>query len=176
METMKAIERRQSCRAYTEEPISEAELEILLQAAYAAPVGMGQYETMRLTVIQNRALLNEIDRAAAEFFGDPAKHPLYGAGTLILVSAIPPAPPRAVLAYCNAGCIVENMALAATDLGLGSVYIFGSVNAVKLHPDIVEKLHLPEGFVPVSALAVGHAAMPMQERVFQKKIATDYLR
>jgi hypothetical protein len=62
------------------------------------------------------------------------------------------------------------MALAATDLGLGNVYIFGSVNALNLHAELVAKLNLPEGFVPVSALAVGKAAAPMQNRTFIKKI------
>ena len=175
METMKAIETRQSCRSFTSEQICAVDLEVILKAANAAPVGMGRYEDVHLTVIQNETLLNEIDRVAAEFFGDPQKHPLYGTKTLILVSAILPEAPRTVLAYCNAGCIVENMALAATDLCLGSVYIFGSVNALNLHAELVAKLGLPEGFVPVSALAVGKAASPVQERTFTKKIETNYI-
>ncbi|MGI6013629.1 MAG: nitroreductase family protein [Oscillospiraceae bacterium] len=176
MEAMKAMEVRQSCRSYTPEQIGEADLELILKAANAAPVGMGRYENVHLTVIQNEELLNEIDGVAAEFFGDPEKHPLYGARTLILVSAILPEAPRTTLAYCNAGCIVENMALAATDLGLGNVYIFGSVNALNLHPELVAKLNLPTDFVPVSALAVGKAATPMKGRTFNKKIETDYIR
>ncbi len=75
METMKTMEIRQSCRAYTPEQICEADLEVILQAANAAPVGMGRYEDVHLTVIQNNELLDEIDSVAAEFFGDPAKHP-----------------------------------------------------------------------------------------------------
>ncbi len=176
MEMMKTMEMRQSCRAYLQEQICEEDLNVILQAANAAPVGMGRYEDVHLTVIQDAALLNEIDSVAAEFFGDPTKHPLYGARTLILVSAVLPEAPRTSLAYCNAGCIVENMALAATDLGLGNVYIFGSVNALNLHAELVAKLNLPEGFVPVSALAVGKAATPMKARVFTKKIETDYIR
>ena len=74
------------------------------------------------------------------------------------------------------------MPLYCRKYGIGShrslswkCYIFGSVNALNLHAELVAKLGLPEGFVPVSALAVGKAASPVQERTFTKKIETNYI-
>jgi FMN reductase (NADPH) len=85
METMKAIINRQSCRAYTGEQLTESELQTILKAANAAPVAFGYYDEVKLTVIQNPALLAKIDAAGATFFGNPNLKVRYNAPTLILV-------------------------------------------------------------------------------------------
>ncbi|MCB2311914.1 MerR family DNA-binding transcriptional regulator [Clostridium tagluense] len=64
----------------------------------------------------------------------------------------------------NAACIMENMALAATDLGLGNVYIFGGALAIAKNPELCAELKIPEGYIPVSALPVGKATKPLKER------------
>ena len=107
METMKAIASRQSCSTYTGEQITDDELQTILKAANAAPIGMGKFEEVKLTVIQNKDLLNKFDSTGAKFFGNPESHPLYGAPTVILVSAINPGNAHTFVSYCNAACIVE---------------------------------------------------------------------
>lgn len=137
---------------------------------------MKKYNEVKLTVIQSPQLLNRFDTAAATFFGNPDQHPLYGAPTVILVSAkkLEPLPN---LSYCNAACIVENMALAATDLGLGNVYIYGAIAALANNPELCAELKVPEGFFPVSAIAIGKAAVPLQAKeLTDTNIVTDYLR
>ena len=49
--------KRKSIRSYTGDSISKEELNILLKAADASPVGMKQYENLHLTIITNKALL-----------------------------------------------------------------------------------------------------------------------
>lgn len=177
MDTIKAIANRQSCRAYTGEQITEEELQVLLQAANAAPVSMGRYDVVKISVIQNTEILSKLDSLGAAFFGKPDMHPLYGAPTVILVSGAKEETTHNLSAYCNASTIIENMALAATELGLGSVYILGSVLALTNSPDSYEEFKVPEGFLPVAALAVGKAAMPLQEKELTvSKIATDIVR
>ena len=58
MNTMEAICSRKSVRSYTGENITQAELEQLLKAAYAAPVGMKAYDTLILTVVTNQAFMD----------------------------------------------------------------------------------------------------------------------
>ena len=58
----------------------------LLKAANAAPVGMGHYESVHLTVVQNKDLLEKLNVGAAAFMGDPSLRPTYDAPTVIIVS------------------------------------------------------------------------------------------
>jgi nitroreductase len=177
METMKTIALRQSSRAYTGEQISDAELQTIVEAANAAPVGMGKFEDMKLTVIQNKEMLAKFDSVGARFYGNPDMHPLYGAPTVILVSAKDPGVEKRFVAYCNAACIVENMALAATDLGLGNVYLLGAVFALESEPQLKEELKVPEGYLPASAIAIGKAALQPEERnLTTSKIEIDYVK
>ena len=175
MELMEAILNRQACRSYEARQIDDAALEVILQAGNAAPVGRGQYDKMHLTVVQKSAILALVDCCTAEFFGDLSMHPLYGAPTLIVVSADSSAPRD--MSFCNAGCIVENMHLAATALGLGSVYLAGCTMAAEQNEEMRTALQLPEGYLPVSALAVGYAAGEKKERFLTtERIATDYIK
>lgn len=49
MNTLETICARKSIRSYTGEQITEEQLNHILKAADAAPIGMGQYENMHLT-------------------------------------------------------------------------------------------------------------------------------
>ena len=60
MEFMNVIKNRQSCRAFTDKMVTESELEKILQAGNAAPVGNGIYKDVQLTVIQNKELCKEM--------------------------------------------------------------------------------------------------------------------
>ena len=172
MEFNQVVFTRRSCRAYTAEPVYGEHLNAVLAAANAAPVGMGAYHTVHLTVIRSRefiAALSEATRAFMKRDGDP----LYGAPVLVLVSAKPGMPPT--IEFQNTGTIMENMMLTATDLGLGSVYLMGAIAALNSRPELVAKLDLPEGFVPVAAAALGHPVEEAALRAPQQKIACTFL-
>lgn len=164
METMKAIATRKSIRAYKANQITESELTTVLQAANAAPVGMGKFESIKLTVIQNKALLKKIDEAAAAMFQRPSAYPIYAAPTVIVVSGAELKGPMSAVPYCNAACIVENIAIAATDLGLGSCFLMGIIAAISADPTLRAELNIPEGFLPCSAIALGYATEEPEER------------
>ena len=146
---------RKSVRSYTGENITAEELEVILKAANASPVGMGQFDSLHLTVITNKDLLAKIEASAAAMFGKPDMHPLYGAPTLILVSSRKPAPMMENVAYSNAAIMAHNMALAATELGVGTCYIWGAIAAVSRNPEVLAELKLPEGFMPCCAMFFG---------------------
>lgn len=158
MNTLDTLYSRKSIRSYTGEQITAEELEVILKSACAAPVGMGKYEDVHLTVIQNPELLGKIDAAGAAMFNKPDSHPLYQVPTLILVSSKAPYPTKKItenLAYSNAAIVVHSMVLAATELGLGACYIWGATSALSMDPELVAELNLPEGFILCGAAGIG---------------------
>jgi nitroreductase len=170
METLKAIALRRSTRSFKAEPVPEDVLNLILEAGSVAPVGMGAHETLRLTAVQDAALLQRISRAGAQAVGRPGTDLLYGASVLIIVSSRQGDMPS--IAAANGACAVENMLLAATDLGLGSVYILGMLQAFQTDPELLRALQLPEGYAPVASAAIGYATEPLdQERQRSKTIA-----
>lgn len=175
MNTMEAICSRRSVRTYTGEQVTSEELNTILKAAYAAPVGMGRYDSVHLTVITSTELLGKIDAAGAAMFGKPDMHPLYGAPMLILVSAtLPDAEGMKNVTYSNAASIVQNMALAATELGVGACHIWGATMALLNAPDVLASLRLPAGFTPCCALALGKTDCAFEPReIPAERIATD---
>ncbi len=153
MEALEAIYNRKSIRSYTGEQITKEQEEIILKAANASPVGLGQYGSVHLTIVKDRELINEINRAYGRYSGRPNANPLYGAPELIIVSVRLNSSEN--IAYANAGIVVHNMSLAATALGVGHVYISGALFAVNAYPELRKKLGIPNGFIPSAALAVG---------------------
>lgn len=154
MEFFETLKTRKSTRDFTSEQISEANLNEILLAGSAAPLGMRKFESIHLTVVQNKALLDEMQTAAATAFGDATRKPIYDAPTLIIVSS---QELGNSIEYANVGCVMENMALAATALGLGNIYLWGITAFISGQPSFLQKLQIPEGYKPISALAVGHA-------------------
>lgn len=176
MELIKAIAVRKSTRSYKNEQINDESLDTILKAGCAAPVGMGAYNTVHLTVVQNSDLLDKFVTVTRQVFGNPKMDPFYGAPTLIIVSGKPNEKAPAV-EVANAACIVENMSLTATDMGLGSVYLLGFLFAISTDKELLKELNLPEGFVPASALAIGYPTEPLtQEKELKQTISLNVIK
>lgn len=175
METFKTMTCRKSVRSY-KSTLSDANLQKILMAAQAAPIGMGKYDTMHMTVIRNTELLQELDRNAAEFFGDPSRTPLYNAPCLVVISTPIANPAMANVPYSNAAMMAEHMCLLATDLGIGSCNIWGAIAALNTKPELVAKLGLPEGHVPCCAVTLGDTDDTFAEReIPADRIAVSYI-
>ncbi len=160
MELKTALNQRKSVRSYTGEPVREEQLARILTAAYEAPIGMGKYDSLHLTIITNRELLDAIDRNAAEFFGRPETHPLYGASMLIVVSSSL----EGNVGSANTAAVIQNMSLAAVEEGLGSCYIYGATAAMAENRELLAKLKLPEGFFPTGSILLGETDEPYAAR------------
>lgn len=155
MNTLETICKRKTIRNYTGKDITDQELETILKSANASPVGMGQYENVHLTVIKNKEILAKIDKAGAKMFGKPDMHPLYGVPTLIVISSKNLGEAMANVAHSNCAIIAHNMALTATELGVGSVYIWGATMALSKDEELIKELNLPIGFYPSCAIGLG---------------------
>ena len=151
MELNTAMNNRRSIRSYTGESISKDELDAVLQAAYTAPVGMGKYDGIHLTIITNNELLKEIDENGAAFFGNPSLHPLYGAPMLIVISSNDPGN----VGSADVGIILQNMSLEAVELGIGHCDIYGATAALTENKELLKKLNIPDGFTPLGSIILG---------------------
>lgn len=173
METIKAIATRKSVRAFKAEQLSGEVLNRILTAGCAAPIGMGKYDTMHLTVVQNKEVLAQLSGAVGQTM-KMAGDPLYGAPTVILLSS---QEPRWLgIDYTNAGCIAENMMLAAADAGVGSVLVWGCGGAVKAAAELKKAFAIPEGYKALFGVALGYNAQDDQaERELKMTIGTNHI-
>jgi len=185
MHYFELLQARSSCRKYTGEKLSREDLDKILLAANAAPIGSNRTEDIHLTVVEDRAVLDKLaecmhrrrqDKAAMRNITEKIKDenakpkggfdPFYGAAAVIFISHrkqdIQPG-----IEYCNVTTVAMAMHLAATELGLGSVFMWGSLEAMRMYPeyDNTAVLELPEGFEPLLGIAIGHRAVEGKRKI-----------
>lgn len=159
MEALEAIAKRTSTRKFKENQISEENLQAILKAGMSAPVGSGLYESLHITVIQDINLLNTIGNAVTEMvykaFGKRMDKN-FGAPTMIVISSKPAA--FSGVEYANAACVIENMAIAATSLGIDNIVWAGPTAVISKNAEISKAVHIPDGFNPVLCISFGYGA------------------
>jgi nitroreductase len=195
MDYLALLQYRKSTRTFTDEQISQDDLTNILTAANSAPVGSNLYRDIHLTVVQNRDVLNKLSEAAAKRWEDKAKikkivgdiptvelsrnvyDPFYGAPTVIFVSHrkqdIQPG-----IEFSNVACITYSMHLAATALGLGSVFMWFALESMREIPELdnTAALNLPDDFEPLIGIAIGHPVKELSVRNLKTdKISINYL-
>lgn len=171
MELTTVFNTRKSIRSFTGEAIPEDSLKKILHAANASPVGLGKYNSVHLTVVKDKAVLAEIEKATAEAFKADRSF-LYNAPELIVVSTAA----ADNVGYSNAAIIAHDMALAAVDEGVGVCHIWGCMIALASNPDLAEKLDIPEGFTPSCAVAIGRTDDAYTERkIPENRIGINYV-
>lgn len=149
MSLMDLAKKRCSVRAYTDEPIAPEQLQAVLEAGRLAPTGKN-HQPQRLLVIQSPEGLEKVAKATV------TKN-AYSAKAVILVCAdTSDCWVRSFDAHCiyeiDASIVTTYMMLAATEQGLGSLWV------ARFDPTIVrEEFQLPSSYVPVAILCLGHA-------------------
>lgn len=176
MEFDQVLSNRQSTRKYLDKQIDDQQIIAILAAANQAPVGSNLYKDIHITVVQDQKKLLYLCEAAwkrfsskekvKEIAGDTVtdegashKRPnlFYGAPTVFFVSHRKQNVQEGI-EWANVTTITNQMHLEATNLGLGSVYMWGALESMRLFPELdhTDVLELPEGFEPLLALAVGY--------------------
>lgn len=119
---LETIKTRCSVRAYTDEKLTDEQVNTLVKAGLLAPTATNKQE-LHFTVVANDSdLVNEIQQD----LNPNAKVPFhYGSSHLFVISG----QDEFGWTDVDAGIAVENMHLAATDMGLGSV-IIGAIAGV----------------------------------------------
>ncbi len=158
MNTLDAIKKRFSARAYDGRQISEEALQTILKAGMAAPVASAKYDSMHITVVENEAVLKQIVDASSDFlpaFVGERKELNFGVKNIIIVSGSPGLAPG--MDYASAGCIVENMLIAATSMGIDNIVWAIPAIAISQNADLMKQLGIPEGQKPLLCASFGYA-------------------
>ncbi len=184
-ETIKNILGRRSVRSYAATPVKDEDLALIVECGLYAATGMG-LQPWHFTVITDRKVLdmisaenkqvllnspNERMRRAAE---EPGFDSFRGAPVAIIVSG----EKKAGMAVADCANAVENMAIAAHSLGLGSCYL-ASFKVAMGTPDgahLLQDLKIPEGYEPLFALSIGYADQPLGERAPRREGTVTYIR
>ena len=190
---MKVIQDRRSIRHYTEEPVSEEQLNMLLEAARQAPSGENA-QPWRFIIVQDpntRKQLGAIAgggsgrRFTAEFVtkkmqerfasleDEAKKKEIFEKLTSGRVSAFLADAPISIV-VCgrkdvwdmpyDTSAAIENMLLMATALGLGACWVIAPCIDIRDEERLKDLLGVPEGVKVVSIVSVGHPARTHRPR------------
>lgn len=169
-ETLKTIAERYSCRAFTNKIPTDAQLEAISGAAVAAPSGMNR-QPWRIILVRDKALIDEMDaegmnilseaedKSAYERMMSRGGTLFYHAPCMFIVTAQQPENPSEAL---DCGIAVQNIALAASSLGLGNV-ICGMARTAFAGDKaeyFKQRLGFQKGFQFAMSVLVGYAEKP----------------
>lgn len=146
MNTLEAIRSRRSIRAFTNDPLSDEHLTALIQAAAAAPTA-GNVQAWLFIAVRHPKRLMAIQSLSPGIISKPA------AVIVLCADYRQSSSPREVLDATmdyDLGAALQNILLAATDLGLGACPI-GSFNATGL----ARMLNLPPQVEPKLLVTIG---------------------
>ncbi len=176
MQTLEAIARRKSTRDFDpDKTVSDEIVDMIVKAGCQAPIGAGKKESLHLTVCRDREILDENNRSAAAAMKVDERDFFYGAPVVIFVSASQEQMAPGI-EFANAACVIENMLIAATDAGLGNIYLWGAVQGLSMNRKMCTKMGIPEGFKPVSAAAIGYIMSgDAQPRELSVSLETNYI-
>ena len=185
MEFENVLRLRRSVRAFRPDALSDEQIGRLLAAAKLAPVGSAMYRDLHITVVRSQEKLLRLCEAAwkrfssvevvREIAGEADTDPeagtqrpnlFYGAPVVFFLShrrqTLQPG-----IEWANVTAVAAQMHLAATDMGLGSCFMWGALESMRMFPELdhTALLELPENFEPLLGLAVGYPADgPKKER------------
>lgn len=172
MDFLTLAKQRCSVRQFTEQPIDEEKLSLILEAGRVAPTG-ANCQPQRIIVIRDKKNMDKINKAANTY-----------CAPLVLVVCVDknevwtrPFDGKQIYDI-DASIVTDHMMLEAASLGLGSVWI------CYFKPDVLKnELHLPDNIEPVNILAIGYSAVsaqspdrhdmmrkPIDETVFYEKL------
>jgi nitroreductase len=144
---------RTSIRKYTQDPVSQADIETMLRAGMAAPTAVNK-QPWHFVVVTNREQLNALAQSNRGT-GMAAKAPL----AIVVCGDIRKALPGVAQGFWVQDCsaATENILLAANALGLGAVWtgLYPNEERAKAVRDVVKA---PEHIIPLCTIVIGHPA------------------
>ncbi len=157
-DTIENILGRRSVRKYLNKPVSDEDLKSIIKCGLYAPSAKNR-QNWHFTVITNKEKIDELNQIVLDGMSrlgiekEPGHHVFYNAPVVIFVSS-----KIEGFSLMNSGCVLENMAIAAKSLNLGSCiigetrYLYHKMNKV----DINRILKIPEGYEQDAALVIGY--------------------
>ncbi len=158
MNILDAINERRSIRKYTNEPLTDKELETVLKAGFQAPSAHNR-NPREYIVIRDGELL----QAITEFHPYTKMLPSAGCGIVVCGDIEKQELEGFLVSDCSAS--IQNMLLAAHGIGLGSVWC-GLYPVEELMTPLSKLLKLPEHIIPIGIVVVGHTQV--EKRIMDK--------
>lgn len=190
---MKVIQDRRSIRSFTDEPVSDKDLDLLMEAARQAPSGENA-QPWRFILVKDEITRKKMGaiagggssrRFTAEFVthkmqerfsnlqDEEKKKAAFQKLTSGQVSAFMADAPVNIV-VCgkkdvwdtpyDTSAAIENILLMATALGLGVCWVIAPCIDIRDEERIKDLLGIPEGFKAISILSVGHPTRPHKQR------------
>jgi len=150
MNTLDAIYSRRSIRKFTEETVSDEQVQILMKAAMAAPSATNE-QAWRFVIIRDKNTMNSIQ----EFH--PFASMLATANLVIAVLGDLTEEHHPGYWPLDTSAATQNLLLAAHELGLGAVWL-GVYPRDERMRAVSELLELPEEYPPLCLIPIGHPA------------------
>ncbi len=176
-ETIESILARRSIRKYLDKPVSDEDLKAIIKCGLYAPSAKNR-QNWHLTVITNKERIDEINQMAIEGMTklgiekEEGHHIFHNAPVVLVISS-----KIEGFSQMNSGCVLENMAIAAQALGLGTCIIgdtrFLYHRMEKIDADRI--LKIPEGFDHDAAFVIGYPAEKNPEAKPRKDGVVDYI-
>lgn len=161
MDVMEAIRARRSIRAFKADPVSDEALAVVLEAGRLAPSWKNS-QVWRFVVVKDEDLRRQLAEEAVAA-GNPGANAVRQAPVVIAACAElarsgcrdgAPETDKGLFWYMfDVALAMENMALAACSLGLGTLFI-GRLDAARA----AGILQVPEGYACVALMCLGHPA------------------
>lgn len=127
-----------SVRAYSSEPVSDQDIELILDCGVQAPSARNT-QGWKFTVIKNQDLVGRILRQVAP-------------GNVVILISGPESAERGVNLNFDCALATENMFIAAQSLGLGARIYTGPIAEINAKK---QDFQIPEGYQAVAALRIG---------------------
>jgi long-chain acyl-CoA synthetase len=170
-EVVETILRRKSVRKFTDQDIPVEILETLIKVAIKAPSGHSM-QTWHFSVVANPEVIEKIKETAARV-ADNSHEKIYGFNNpkvLILVSN----DRRNENGIQDSACAVQNMMIAATSFGLGSVWINGlkKICDVPEMRELLASVGIPAKHTVWCTLALGYPDEKPKEIARKENVVT----
>lgn len=145
MNLIELIKKRHSVRDYKKDPVTDEILKQILEAGRLAPTGANR-QPQRLIVVREKTGLDKIKKAA-NAYDAPLVIIVCGDHNVVWKRHFD----GKQITDIDASIVTDHMMLAATELGLGSVWI------CHFKPDVIRtEFNLPDHIEPVNILAIGY--------------------
>ena len=172
---IEAIKERSSTRGYTSEPLTDAELQTLIHAGLQAPTAANKQE-IHFTVLKgDNPILTELEEEKNRLRNITAlEHNFYYEAPVVVILSADSSYKWSPL---DAGIAVENMALAAEDLGLGNLIIGCIFDAMRGEKKeyFSKALKFPDNYEYEIAIAFGHKAVNKEPHTYNADAQVTYL-
>ena len=171
-ETLQVIRERRSCKSYKPLMIPEEVIQTIAEAGTWAPSGMGRQSAI-IVAITNKELRDRLSRMNAQIMGADMD-PFYGAPVVLVVLADKKVPTHVY----DGALVMENLLLAAADLGIGSCWIHRAKEEFESAEgkEILKALGIEGDYEGIGHCILGYPAAEPKEAAARKDSYIYYAR